>query len=191
MPTHYYIMSILFETHILHKHLDLNLEAIKHHCRGIRIHGKGREVSNIGGWQSEDLYGDHPELYDLFESIDEYGNEYSQHVNRDHVKLDNVWVNFNGYKDYNRPHVHSGAYVSGVYYVQTPEDCGNLCFEHPSPLHNTEWDHVPNVMGYVPQENDLFLFPNWLSHYVLPNLNEKEERISISFNLRLDKSTEL
>ena len=184
-------ISPLFTTPILHKPLNLNLAAIKHHCQGLRIHGKGREVSIIGGWQSEDLVGEHPELNDLFLEIELAGNEFTNYINNDWCKLDNVWVNFNSYRDYNRPHVHSKAYVSGVYYVQTPENCGNLCFEHPSPLHNTEWDHVPNVMGYIPQENNLYLFPNWLSHYVLPNLNEKEERISISFNLKLDKSPEL
>ena len=32
-------------------------------------------------------------------------------------------------------------------------------------------------------QNRLYLFPNWLTHRVRPNLNPKKERISISFNL--------
>ena len=31
-------------------------------------------------------------------------------------------------------------------------------------------------------ENTLYLFPGWLNHFVNPNLNKTEERISISFN---------
>ena len=183
-------MSItsLFNTPFFQKELDLNIEEIKSHCLAMRTHGKGREVSNIGGWQSEDLYNEHPELNDLFLEIELAGNEFTNYINNDSCFLDNIWININGYKDFNRAHVHSKAYVSGVYYVQTPNDCGNICFEHPSPLHNTEWDHVHNTMGYIPQANTLFLFPNWLSHYVLPNLNKDEERISISFNLKLDKT---
>ncbi len=29
----------------------------------------------------------------------------------------------------------------------------------------------------------LYLFPNWLNHSVEPNLNKKQKRISIAFNM--------
>ena len=38
------------------------------------------------------------------------------------------------------------------------------------------------VWNINPSENDLLLFPGWLSHRVEPNLTKKN-RISISFNL--------
>ena len=49
-------------------------------------------------------------------------------------------------------------------------------FETMNEENSLEW-WMPSI------ENYLYLFPSWLSHWVEPNLNKKEERISISFNL--------
>ena len=153
---------------------------------------EGVQISNRGGWQSKPFFQPEKEFELLWADIEEKINMYHQTIElKNGVRISDMWFNVNYKGSANRQHQHSGSIHSGVYYIRTPENCGNLCFEHPSPLHNTEWDHVPNVMGYIPQANNLYLFPNWLSHYVLPNLNEKEERISISFNLKLDKSPEL
>ena len=39
-----------------------------------------------------------------------------------------------------------------------------------------------------PTNNTLLLFPSWLNHTVDPNMNKKEKRISISFNLSFKAS---
>jgi uncharacterized protein (TIGR02466 family) len=36
------------------------------------------------------------------------------------------------------------------------------------------------------EESDLILFPSWLKHGVDPNLNKEEDRISISFNIKIN-----
>ena len=36
------------------------------------------------------------------------------------------------------------------------------------------------------QENDLLIFPAWLLHGVGPNLNKKDNRISIASNIYID-----
>ena len=55
-----------------------------------------------------------------------------------------------------------------------------------------DWHHPEKTDGnhsnseqwiFEPKENILLLFPSWLQHNVLPHLG-KEERVSISFNLR-------
>ena len=103
----------------------------------------------------------------------------------------NFWININEYKDYNITHKHPGALISGVYYVKTPKDCGNIIFEHPSESFQSEWRMTPSDYNnynsgtwWLPsEENNLYLFPSWLKHRVEPNLNKNENRISISFNL--------
>ena len=40
--------------------------------------------------------------------------------------------------------------------------------------------------GIPPNKQELLIFPSWLKHSVMPNLSD-EERITISFNLKLDK----
>lgn len=108
---------------------------------------------------------------------------------------DSMWVNINPRHAYNRHHTHPHALWSGVYYVQTPEDCGLLYFSDPRPQtqiltpyfdarrrHPETW----NEIFYQPQAGRLIMFPAWLVHAVHPNLSKEEgeagERISVSFN---------
>jgi uncharacterized protein (TIGR02466 family) len=156
---------------------------------------KGRQLSNIGGWQSDNLKGVHKPLNQLFIEITKHIGIFNQTLQLNMSNnLGNIWVNINGYKDTNAPHIHPGCLISGVYYVQTPKDCGNIEFTTSDfDLRSYEWNEktVIDENNYtVPRwimpaiENRLYLFPNWLTHCVQPNLNSIKERISISFNLR-------
>ena len=102
-----------------------------------------------------------------------------------------MWVNIGLYKDSNSSHNHPFCDISGVYYVKTPEKCGNITFEHPAidvldyyfPKPSGEFNEYNSPNWWKPAvENSLYLFPGWLKHYVEPNLNKTEERVSISFN---------
>ena len=108
--------------------------------------------------------------------------------------IQNMWININEFKDYNKSHTHPNAHWSGVYYIKTPENCGNIIFE--SPAHDI-MDHTyyatkfkdQNVYNSIThwqeaKENILYIFPGWLKHRVEPNLSD-ENRISISFNIGL------
>ncbi len=107
----------------------------------------------------------------------------------------NMWVNINGYRNWNKPHLHSGCRLSGVYYIKTPPNCGTLQFEHPATnlLELYSAGYAPCKLDILNEynspvwwkpavENVLYLFPSWLVHYAMPNENTKEERISIAFN---------
>ena len=98
----------------------------------------------------------------------------------------NIWCNINYYKDTNAVHLHPHSVYSGVYYVQTPEDCGRICFQHPALdllyHYPTKGKDTLFIGGAV--ERFVFIFPSWLKHYVQPNMNIDEKRISISFNIR-------
>jgi len=184
----------LFKTPIYTTALSLDNTAISKYCISYSKKNKGRQLSNEGGWQSQDLTGKHSTLDPLLHSILEHSSIFSKDLD---IKLSNqisnVWINVNGYKDMNMVHSHPNSLLSGVYYVQTPKDCGNIQFQHPAfdkfqydwleskgeqfnTYNSGEWwlQSIANVM---------YLFPSWLKHHVKPNLNKKEKRISISFNI--------
>ena len=53
---------------------------------------------------------------------------------------------------------------------------------------NTSTLNRPNEYSYGSRDLEaatgwLYLFPNWLNHSVEPNLNKKQKRISIAFNM--------
>jgi uncharacterized protein (TIGR02466 family) len=108
---------------------------------------------------------------------------------------DSMWANINPRYAYNRHHTHPHALWSGVYYVQTPDNCGLLYFNDPRPQTQILTPYFDrqrrpmetwNEVYYQPQAGRLIVFPAWLVHAVQPNLSDAEgeqgERISVSFN---------
>jgi uncharacterized protein (TIGR02466 family) len=108
---------------------------------------------------------------------------------------DSMWANVNPRHASNRHHTHPHALWSGVYYVQTPPECGLLYFTDPRPQTQVmppRYDLARRSpatwleVHYQPQAGRLIVFPAWLPHAVQPNLSKEEgpagERISVSFN---------
>ena len=109
-----------FKVPIYTNTLDLDNKALASYCINLSKGNKGRQVSNDGGWQSENLpINDIPSLSKsiLTEAI--LFALRLEMVNT--LAIDNIWANINGYKDYNLPHKHPNTIYSGVYYVQAPK----------------------------------------------------------------------
>ena len=153
---------------------------------------KGRLLSNKGGFQSTDLNKKEPCLESLIKKIELNSNLlFNNYLKiRCNLSLDNIWININRHKDFNIQHTHPFSKLSGVFYIKTPSNSGNLTFVSDSPVENfinlsdiTEHNAYNSPSwSFEPEENTLYLFPSWLKHYVNPNLS-KQERISVSFNL--------
>ena len=175
--------------------LSLDNRAIKSYCLSLSKKSKGVVHTNQGGWQSPSLSKNERPLQTLYTDIKSNANEFLKSLEYNgNVVLDNIWININGYKDFNVLHKHDHSLISGVYYVSTPKDCGGVVFTRPgvdsftynwnnsqinyNNYNSTLW-RVPALSGH------LYLFPSWLNHFVEPNLNKKEKRISISFNFAL------
>jgi len=153
---------------------------------------KGRLLSNKGGFQSTDLNKKEPCLESLIKKIELNSNLLFNNYLKIKCKLslDNIWININRHKDFNIQHIHPFSKLSGVFYIKTPSNSGNITFVSDFPVEN--FINLSNVIEYngynsslwsfEPEENILYLFPSWLKHYVNSNLS-KQERISISFNL--------
>ena len=177
-----------------------HIQALQLFCQEYKDNNESRIISNSGGYQSEDLDLDTPILKPLIDEIENHANQFAKGFIGteccDNQVVDNMWININGHKDSNHSHNHPKSDISGVYYLAAPEKCGNLVFEHPamsvltyygSGLNNpvTKYnDYNSSIWQVVPSINNLHLFPAWLNHCVLPNKNEKAERLSISFNTK-------
>ena len=185
----------IFEIPIYSAKLLLDNSAIRSHCLSLTKTDKGRVLTNSGGWQSNNLPGNEKVLIPFYRAITISANEFLKSLDFKGVyELLNVWVNINGYKDYNIAHKHNGAHISGVYYVRTPKNCGNIIFNRPGIDEFTyDWNENHRAFNLYnsgtrwqrAEESMLYLFPGWLNHFVEPNLNRKEKRISISFNFGL------
>ena len=183
----------VFVYEVYHFSLNFDVNRLSDFCFKLQNNNKGRVRSNLGGWQSNDLFDEYSIISDLRKLIFEKVKIAAEDFNLSkEIKLDNLWININEYKDTNMIHCHPQSILSGVYYVKVPKDSGDLRFFSPTEdLMETELkDNVKeyNVKNgstgtFYPRENMLLVFPSWLKHCVLPNMNKHDKRISISFNV--------
>ena len=187
------MITDIFADPVFHVQLDEDLKSLIDFCSKLK---EGRMRSNVGGFQSDNLDKDSPELQSLISHILFHGNSFSkEHLClKNDIYLNNIWVNKNYYKDYNEQHVHLDSVLSGVFYVKTNPQSGDLKFFRNNSLDVWMPDrvikkfnyHNSTLWSFRPEDNYLFLFPAWLKHSVTPNLSQ-EERISISFNIAIKK----
>ena len=178
----------LFKNQVLSKQLNLNNEDIKSFCYRNEINSDSRNMSNVGGYQSNNVI-DEPILDDLKNEIYLHGNSIRKSYRMsDEVKLSQLWININRFKDYNKQHTHRDSLFSGVYYVDLPKNTG-IVFVHPSPNYGFSWgnakfdtDNFSDGFYYEPKVGELLIFPSWLVHYVPSNFTD-QDRISLSFDL--------
>jgi uncharacterized protein (TIGR02466 family) len=179
--------------------LDVDLASIERYLYDHVKQDTGRTVSNFGGYQSNDLNLDlESPLKPLFQQIEERANALHSSIMLKKTlrqKIDNAWFNVNKRGDYNIPHVHPRVCFSGVFYVKTPKNCGDLILRNPAP----SLEHIiieSNVERYSeftspaaqfsPEAKKLVIFPSWLLHYVSASQADSD-RISIAFNTSIHK----
>jgi len=158
-------------------------------CQQRRRIDPGRTVSNDGGYQSNPITTSIPIIEKINNIAQTISNQYYQ-LNKE-TKVSNYWVNINSYNHSNGRHIHTNSFLSGVYYVQAPYNCGEIEFYRDDKeqyiLNSFECPGAGNPytcdsVQYVPEDGRLIIFPSYQSHAVRSNLS-KEERISISFNI--------
>lgn len=80
------------------------------------------------------------------------------------------WFNINPRHAHHRWHSHGGASTIAVFYIQIPNDSGNIEFKHDN-----------KTVSITPYEGLLLIAPAGIEHRVLPN-NSNDDRISMAFN---------
>lgn len=105
----------------------------------------------------------------------------------------NSWSNKHNHNDWSHSHYHGNSLISGVYYLNTPKNSGNIEFikNHlynnmfsESFIFNYSKDTLTNTecVRIIPREGLLLLFPSHLQHKVTKN-KTNESRYSIAFNI--------
>lgn len=97
------------------------------------------------------------------------------------------WISRQKYQELLPLHDHGNVVIAVVYYVSTPENCGDLLLVDPrnSSNWNREFEQGIDGIRYkriTPREGKLVLFPGYLAHMVEPN-RSKETRISLATNI--------
>jgi len=192
------IIDSFFSLYIAQSDLFFDVESIKNYCLDFAKNNVGTQKSNRYGWQS----GNHnfpnsmKYLTDTFENAGQSLFEQLEGSPEFKIEMDNIWININQLGSYNISHVHPNTFLSGVYYVQTPENCGRINFTHTCEHIEYDWKSYyfkhNSANSFISRfldvkENRLYIFPSWAKHSVEPNRNEIP-RISLSFNLKLVKN---
>jgi hypothetical protein len=104
--------------------------------------------------------------------------------------LSALWINYQKANEFNPPHDHDGK-LSFVAYLQIPEElkkeneesvsrsCGPGGIQF---LYGNGPRDCVTYQSFFPEEDDCFIFPAWLKHWVSPFKSDCE-RISVSGNI--------
>ena len=136
--------------------------------------------SNFGGWHSPCNLHEHGIFKEFSSSVLNIVKEVTQPYARGDLEFLEMWAMVNTKYNYNAHHIHEGI-ISGVFYLQVPEDSGRLILcnpavrSHSHPIRNKDYPIQPERLA-------LILFPTWLEHYVEPSKSD-QQRVAISFNI--------
>tara|TARA_Y100000287_G_C14222387_1_gene357061 strand:+ start:37 stop:606 length:570 start_codon:yes stop_codon:yes gene_type:complete len=173
-------------------HMEYDASHMIPHVFDLREQDQGRKVSNVGGWQSNDIPPDTEWTQEFIKAVvkkipyfmDEFGDSTKK------LEFDNMWFNINPSGAVNLDHIHGGSFLSGVLWLVAPEGSGNIVFSRSTHESYILYSNVQNPnrrcgftdWQYEPKENLAVIFPSWLSHRVEIN-NTDSDRVSLAFNL--------
>ena len=181
-PTPVYIADIKHPT--LNQDLERDIIAWSKEDKGITR-------TNVKGWHSTTDMHESPEFKNLVNML--YACQktvYEQEYYESEPYLGNMWANINPPGGSNRAHQHPNSLWSGVYWIKTPKNCGQLkiddprsvaCMTRPKQKDGKKPDRLWRESHYEPVAGRCIMFPSWLMHAVDPN-ESNDVRISVSFN---------
>ena len=154
---------------------------------------EGTIISNRGGWQSRDafFFKNDRSFRPFIEYIAKRIEFLCTDVYQNAVQVDNLWVNINPPGTYNIEHDHAQSDMSGVLWIQGPENSGNFVLKNPNgfvqfPVIGALAQDVQQLTSHVvihaPTPGKMMLFPSHIRHLVETNQSQ-HDRISIAFNL--------
>ena len=181
-PTPVYIADIKHST--LNQELERDIVAWSKQDKGI-------VRTNVQGWHSTTNMHERPEFKKLVNMLyDCQKTVYEQEYYESEPVLGNMWANINPPGGSNRAHQHPNSLWSGVYWIKTPKNCGQLkiddprsvaCMTRPRQKDTKKPDRLWRETHYEPVAGRCIMFPSWLMHCVDPN-ESNDIRISVSFN---------
>jgi uncharacterized protein (TIGR02466 family) len=148
---------------------------------------------NYGNTTSNNSYIFNSKLKNIKQFCEQQLKIYIEEVISPEEELDfyitQSWLNITKPGEYHHEHSHQNSIISGVFYVST-EDNDNIMmtdlnlklkqFFHFPPKEYNIWNS--STWNFLAKNNELILFPSWLTHQVNSNEKGTTDRISISFN---------
>jgi uncharacterized protein (TIGR02466 family) len=183
----------------------LNLFGTPVYINNIKINNKDKKnlintkyerlKSNIGSVTPDSYVLNHKKNINIkkmiLNSLNEYLYDYLKIKKNTKFKMLNSWIMKLGKNDWAVNHCHDNSFISGVLYLQTNENCGNLII-HRNKLLNIfptsvkiefeEFNEINSEYWCIqPKEGDIIFFPSQLEHSVTKNLSEMD-RYCCAFN---------
>ena len=155
---------------------------------------EGQFKSNRGGWHSP--FYDFSYQNIITETLAEgLGKSVFTSMYSKLVFNISYWIMINPPNSYNTSHTHPDAHLSGVMWIQTPQNSGNLRFNSPVEFSGfTECNsYIKEVQDstafyptydFYPTVGKILTFPASLRHEVKVN-ESNEDRIAVSYNIRI------
>jgi len=201
MPIRAWFPTYVYHEPLQNKGLERFNEDLADECRNLRDYDdagrKWSEKNYPGGYTS---YASLNQLHKFSSTFGTLERKLTSHVRRFSTALDmdlrarkihltDLWVNIMPEHAAHSLHLHPLSFISGTYYVVTPQGCPGLKFEDPRlSKFMAAPPKTPKVrpanqphITYPARAGHVILFESWLRHEVAAN-RTKAERISISFN---------
>ena len=181
-PTNFYIAD-LFDEQQNQKYKNFLIELSRRK--------KGERRSNRNGWQSDTFLWREEIFKSLLDQILNSTQVIARNLSNKEspqMVIRAMWGNINPKGGFNFTHIHPSGWMSGVYYVQLPENNNEIVFQDPRSARMMDFQRSSLIkdeyFSHYPKVGELLLFPSWLPHFVSPNTSDKN-RISISFNVEI------
>ena len=121
----------------------------------------------------------------------EFGPKVNQKTGIPDVVCDSAWINITPPGEYQEYHYHSSSHFSLVYYIKTPENCGDLVLRsHESHMNMFPLPVMRKVVAntstcsFTPIESQLVIFRSNIMHMAEKN-KSNEDRISVAMNFTI------
>tara|TARA_Y100000114_G_scaffold63038_1_gene57785 strand:+ start:26 stop:622 length:597 start_codon:yes stop_codon:yes gene_type:complete len=155
----------------------------------------GHIISNRRGWQSSCFSIDNED--DVLQNFLTNCLANFPYLKKSVKLFVSAWININPPGAFNLKHNHPTSDLSGVLWIKSQQNCGNIEFDSPRSFathqeidsYTEDFKNQNNVFQsyyFNPTEGRILVFPSYLDHHV--GFNEsQEDRISVSFNIRLEE----
>ena len=189
----YSLFPKLVYNNILEDVTDKQLLEIKNYLDNIKYNKINNSVNLNNNYTSSSQHNfvfKDKELFFIKERIMKefifFKNSILKYKNNDFI-FTTSWVAKSEKNETSEYHNHNNCMYSGIFYVNTDENCGQLCFEDFS---NKRFNLIPteyNIYNFLnfnfkPKNKMIIFFPSELFHKILKN-NSDIIRYSIAFNM--------
>ena len=123
--------------------------------------------------------------------IKSISNDFLRYLGYDHEQIDllpSIFTSEMHVGDRHGRHCHPGAILSGVFYLQMPENSSPIKFYDPRNWRDTrliprkkDTQYTRAEFQHHPVAGDLLIWESWLHHEVVPN--NSDDRVTLVFNL--------